>query len=409
MDKNIIKSVFKEYLLPIDEKAISKMANHSEIDKYVKKLDILTFLKLFIYAQLNQTSSLTDMSFNLKHDQSLQRELGLKSISASQLSRKLRDIPPGIFQAVMHHLVQKVHQTFGIKEGNKILGKIHLIDSSTLTLCLGQHPWAPKNKFTAGVKIHTRIVYHDGMTYPDKLIITPARPSDLSQLDPLIVNEKGAIHVFDRGYFDFSKFEDYCTKGIRFVTRIKENTVIRVIEEVPVPPDSSILREAVVFLGKMKHPLRLIETVDSEGNRIEIIINDAKMPANDVSKLYRNRWQIELFFKWMKQHTVLKKCYGKSENAVHNQIYLAMITYCLTLLMKKKIQYKGSLLSMKKYVASYGLECFSQFLKEIFRPSKRTSLGRRKYDHELIFKETVEQMERGEHFRFFNTTYTATI
>ncbi|MCT1901610.1 transposase [Oceanobacillus sojae] len=85
---------------------------------------------------------------------------------------------------------------------------------------------------------------------------------------------------------------------------------------------------------KMKHPVQLVETVDSKGNEIRIICNDAKVNAQEISDLYRNRWQIELFFKWVKQHLVIKKLYGKSENAVYNQLFLAMITFCLTLLMK---------------------------------------------------------------------------
>jgi hypothetical protein len=396
MDKNSTKTVFKKYLHPMDGDILSKMATHLGLDKYVKKLDTLTFVKLFIYAQIQQTSSLTNISFELRHNPSLQKELDLKTISTSQLSRKLRDIPPAILQAALNHLIQKIRQTFGSKEANKMLDKLHLIDSSTLTLCLSQYPWAPKNSYTSGIKMHTRVVYHDGETYPDKIMITPARPSDLSQLDSLMVNESGALHVFDRGYFDFKKFEDYCVKGIRFVTRIKENTVIKVVEEVPVPKNSPIQREAVVFLGKMKHPLRLIETIDSEGKRIEIIVNDAKLTAVEVSTLYRNRWKIELFFKWMKQHTVLKKSYGKSENAVHNQIYLAMIAFCLTLLMKRNLKYMASLLSLKKYIASYSLKSYFCFLKEIFTPPERTTKGRKRNEHERIFQETMEQVERGE-------------
>ncbi|MGM7721573.1 IS4 family transposase [Metabacillus sp. Hm71] len=261
---------------------------------------------------MHQISSLTDISFQLNNNRALQEELGLKSISKSQLSRKLRDSPPEILQAVLNHLIQKVCQVIGLKETNRILGKLHLIDSSTITLCLSQHPWASKNRFTAGIKMHTRVVHHGGITYPDRLILTPARPADQTQLDHFIVNEHGALHIFGRGYFDFSKFEEFFVKGIRFVTRIKENTVIQVVEEVPVPSDSSIKREAIVYLGKEKYPLRLIETVDSEGNTNEIIANDAKITAEVISILYRNRWKIELFFKWMKQQTVLKvfSCIG---------------------------------------------------------------------------------------------------
>lgn len=150
------------------------------------------------------------------------------------------------------------------------------------------------------------------------MIVTSARPADVTQLDALIVEEQGALHVFDRGYFDFEKFDEYCAKRIRSVTRLKENTVIQVIDEVPVDPGSAIIREAVVKIGKMKHPLRLVETKDTQGNLIRIVMNDAKISAEEISDLYRNRWQIELFFKWMKQHFVVKRILGQSAQAVEN-------------------------------------------------------------------------------------------
>ncbi len=246
----------------------------------------------------------------------------------------------------MHHLIQKLHQILGPKKAEKSLGKIHLIDSSTLSMCLSQYEWADFRDTKSGVKMHTSVVFCNGETFPNDVIITPARPADETQLDALIVLDKNALHVFDRGYFNFEKFDFYCAIGIRFVTRIKTNTVVHVIEELRVDPSSSILRDAIVRIGKMKHPLRLIETVDSEGNNISIVCNDAKISAQEISDLYRTRWQIELFFKWVKQHLVLKKLYGKSQNAVFNQIYIAMIVFCLTLLIKHKLGYRGTLLEM---------------------------------------------------------------
>lgn len=395
MDKNNTKTVFNKYLHPMDEGVLNKMAEHLELDKYVKKLKVIPFVKLFTYAQLKQISSLTDISLELNTTPKLQNEIGLKSISKSQLSRKLSDISPNIFQAVLKHLIQKVRQKYGVVKGNQKLRKLYLIDSSTVTLSLKEHPWAPKNRYTSGVKLHTRVVFYDDVTYLDDIIVTAARPADLTQLDALIVNKHGTFHVFDRGYFDFKTFEKLCSEGIRFATRIKENTVIKVVEEVPVPKNSSIIREAVVFLGKMKHPLRLIETVDCEGKQIQIIVNDAKIPAEEVSTIYRNRWKIELFYKWMKQHRVLKTMYGKSQNAVHNQVYMAMIAFCLTLLLQADLMYKGTLLVLRKHIAKFILDRYPDLTEELFKPPSRTSEGRKSYDHEKIFKETLIEAEKG--------------
>lgn len=114
---------------------------------------------------------------------------------------------------------------------------------------------------------------------------------------------------------------------------------------------SSVAREFIHYkrIRCLKHPVRLIEAVDNEGKHLQIIVNDANIPAEEVSMIYRNRWKIELFYKWMKQHMVLKTMYGKSSNAVYNQVYMAMIAFCLTLLLQADLLYKGTLLELKTY------------------------------------------------------------
>lgn len=396
MDNHTIKTVFNKYIHPIDSKVFTRMIEHAGIDKYVKKLDVLTFTKIFLYAQLMKLPSLIRISEVLKRKKNVQRIVGIESISASQLSRKQGDIPPEVFQVLMHHLIQQLHQKVGLRAANKALGKIHLIDSSTISLCLSQYRWADFRDTKAGVKMHTSVVFCDGITYPNEVIITPARPADYTQLDALIVPDKDALHAFDRGYFDFDTFDSYCETGIRFATRIKVNTIVNVIEELPVNPASSIIREAIVKIGKMKHPLRLVETLDSEGNKISIVCNDAKMSAQEISDLYRSRWQIELFFKWIKQHLVLKKLYGKSANAVFNQIYIAIITFCLTLLMKKEVGYKGTLLQMLNAIHDFWSEKVSALIKDLFKKPERSSKGRRRLGHDRIFEETLAQYNTGD-------------
>ncbi len=115
MDNNTIKSVFKEYIHPLDSKVIQKVVDHAGIDKYVKKLNVLTFTRLFIYAQLKELPNLRRVSENVSRKKTVQRQVGIKSISKSQLSRKFGDIPSDIFQVILHHLIQKLHQTLGPK------------------------------------------------------------------------------------------------------------------------------------------------------------------------------------------------------------------------------------------------------------------------------------------------------
>jgi len=405
MDNNTIKTVFKEYIHPLDSKVIQKMIDHAQIDKYVKKLDVLTFTNAFIYAQLKNLDSLQRISDTINRKKTVQRLVGIESISKSQLSRKNGDIPPEIFQIILHHLIQKLHQVLGPKKAEKALRKLNLIDSSTISMCISQYEWADFRETKAGVKMNTSINFCDGVSYPNKMIPTPARPADETQLDALIVPDKDVLNVFDRGYFNFIKFDVYCDNGIRFVTRIKINTVVHVIEELPVDPSSPITRHAIVKIGNMKNTLQLVETIDSEGNKIRIVCNDAKVSAQEISDVYRNRWQIELFFKWVKQHLVIKKLYGKSENAVYNQLYLAMITFCLTLLMKTKLGYKGTLLEMFHWVRDCWSKSMTTFISVVFKEPERSSGGRRRLNHEQIFKETVAQFESGDVAHLDDLTY----
>lgn len=249
------------------------------------------------------------------------------------------------------------------------LNRLYLIDSSTISMCLSLYRWAKFRKTKSGVKLHLRLVLCDQEIYPDKAIITPAKPADKTQMDNLVVVEKDALNVFDRGYLDYKKFDNYCATGIRFVSRLKHNALVEILEEREVVPGSPIKNDRIVRLGKagitqMEYPLRQIETEDSNGNPVVIITNDFKMSAEEIADIYRYRWQIELFFKWIKQHLCIKHLYGTSPVAVENQILTALITYCLLKLLQLKVGYRGSLLTIKLLLEQCLYEPLSKFHTE---------------------------------------------
>lgn len=412
MDKHTTTSTLMEYLAPMNMEKVRQLIERSGLDRYTKKLDTLTFSQLFIYAQLHQIPSLTDISLTLNNNEDLQKELRLESISASQLSRKLAAIPASLLEKVFTHIVDKVMGDMGIKKGTQELGQINLIDASTISMCLSQYRWAEFRETKAGMKIHMRVVFCDDHVIPNKAVLTPAKPADKTQMDALVVSDPNALNVFDRGYVDYRKFDRYSEAGTRFVTRLKTNAQMTVIEEKTVDPDSPIDREAIVRLGnpytyQMKHTLRLIETTDSEGNKITIITNDQQASAEEIGDLYRKRWQIELFFKWLKQHLKIKRFYGHSDNAVYNQIRIAMITFCLSLLMKRKTAYEGSLFHIHKLVRLCWLDPLNVFIRKLFKKPKKSryAKGRQAWNIKTIFKETVEQYEKGEIDHLNDLTY----
>jgi hypothetical protein len=292
---------------------------------------------------------------------------------------------------------------FGRKNGfanlEKQLGSLYLIDSTTISLCLTKYPWAQFRKTKSGIKAHLRLRFSDDGSIPDEMVFTPAKCSDRTQMDSLVVDEAGALNVFDRGYNDYTKFDEYSDKGILFVTRLKSNAVIEYVADNPAALDSVIDSDQIVRLGtgcnRMQHDLRLIQTKDSEGNQVMILSNDFERSAEEIGDIYRHRWQIEIFFKWLKQHLTVKHLYSTGYQAVENQILLALITYCILALLKIETGFNGSLRALQRLLKTCLYETFDSFLRKLFK-EKRKSKGRRKIDHQQIFDAILRQVITGE-------------
>jgi hypothetical protein len=365
------------------------------VDKYVKKLDAIKLFQLLSHAQLEQCKGLRDISNSLNNGQ-LSQSVGLESISHSQISRRLNTMPTDVFQLIFEDLIKHAGTKMGFEKIRNDLGRIYLIDASVISLCLSRYNWAVYRKTKGGVKLHLRLRLFEEGVLPDHAEITPAKPSDRSQMDNLVVEEQDAINIFDRGYIDYKKFDDYCENGVRFVTRLKSNAVIDVQQELQVAPGSTIERDCIVTLGgtltKMKHPVRLIEVIDTEGNPITIVTNDLSMAAEEISDLYRYRWQIELFFKWLKQNLHVKHMFGLSKQAVENQLFIALVTYCLMMIIKLNSGYDGPLLTVKRLLRVCLYDSIETLLRKLNYKSKRTSRGRRRLDHEIVFQQTLKQV-----------------
>jgi IS4 transposase len=378
MNKDTLLSSFGKWVAPINSVKFQEHVDEMQLDKYGKKLTTQAYLFLFLHAQIQQREGLRAIADDALNED-FQQELNLTSISAAQLSRKHRQVSTDLLSEIFVDLVHKIRlQTHPL--GHRQTLKI--IDSSTISLCLSQYSWAEFRKTKGGFKIHLRLVFADEQTvYPEKVIMTPAGSHDRTQMEALI-DEEGAMYVFDRGYMDFEKFDRYCDNGLFFASRLKKNTVTRVLKSYDVASDSPILSDARVAVGtpqkRMDNVVRLIETTDSEGNIIRIITNRFDLKAEEIGDIYRHRWAIELFFKWIKQHVRIKKFYGQTETAVQNQVYLALITYCLMVLIQLETKTKHSLLQMKRWLNVFLWKSSRKWLKQISRRPKRTSKGRQK-------------------------------
>src|SRR5699024_4521880 len=156
--------------------------------------------------------------------------------------------------------------------------------------------------------------------------------------------DKDALYVFDRGYVDYQRFDHMTDEGYFFISRIKKNAVVREIESFPVSKESNVLSDQMIYLGtpqsRTENVFRLIKVVDTKGKILRIITNRFDLSPEKVSDIYKSRWAIELFFKWLKQHVNIQHFYGTSENAVLNQIYIALIAYCLHVLIQLETKSK---------------------------------------------------------------------
>jgi hypothetical protein len=397
MDQDTTQSTFNQVLkqFPYDE--FLRFITDFGVDKYIRKLFVIKLLYILIIAQISKIESLRELAGKVKNDLALQKIVKLDSISASQLSRRLRDIKSTFwadtFIAVSKATLVKT-AAFAYREPKE--NRIHIIDSSTISLCLTKFRWADFRKTKSGIKLHQRLQIQNGGSYPDKAILTPAKVSDKSQLDELVTTDPDALNVFDRGYVDYKKWDEYCNAGIRFVTRLKEGALVDVIEQHPIAGTN--MTESTVTLGNpkttgMKYQLRLIQTRDGEGNPIIILTNDFSMDVFEISEIYRLRWQVELFFKWLKQHLRVKRFFGTSDSAVYGQIWIALITYCLLMTTRLTLPVKKTLLETMRLVADHLYSSYSVLIEILKKPPARTSRGRRKYGHSESFNLLIKQIE----------------
>lgn len=402
MDNYTIKSTISELLKAINEQTFSKLINVTDLDKYVKKLTAHKFLQLLIIAQLNETKSLTRLTKKLKDEQEFQTHLCLDTISTSQLSRKLGGLSPKVYEKIFRHLVLRIHSKMKNTPIIRDIGLLQVIDSTTMSMSLSQYPWATFRKTKAGVRLHLRVVVTKDVTAPDKAIMLPAKHADRTQMNELIEIDPNALYLFDRGYVDYKQFDQLCHENVRFITRLKKNAEVEVLSEQKPDTENLIFKDQEVFLGKtqsgtkMTHPVRLIETLDGEGNLVKIVTSCFDLSAKEIGDLYRYRWKIETFFKWMKQHLKIKSFYGQSSNAVYNQIWIALITYCLSVLMKQNVNYDGPLLEVKDTLRNLLFKGFDAFIQALFRKPTRTSKGRKKHHWEDEFRIIEQQFNEGE-------------
>jgi IS4 transposase len=203
-------------------------------------------------------------------------------------------------------------------------------------------------------KFHLRLVFmENGCSYPDQAVLTNAKEHDRGQLE-VLVDDKECMYVFDRGYLDYERFDRMTDEGYFFVSRLRKNAVVRSLEHFELPEDSVVMSDEMIVIGtaqnRSENVFRLLKVLDSKGNQLNLITNRFDLSADEIAELYKSRWGIELFFKWVKQHLNIKKFYAQSQQGVNNQVYIALIVYCLNVLAQLRTNSKRTYLQISRYL-----------------------------------------------------------
>jgi hypothetical protein len=224
---------------------------------------------------------------------------------------------------------------------------LYALDSTTIDLCLSLFPWARFRRHKAAVKMHTLLDLHGNI--PTFIRITDGRVHDVNILDE-ILPETGAFYVMDRGYIDFERLYVFTLCAAFFVVRTKENILLQRRYSHPVDPSTGVRSDHTVILTAIDSakaypdPLRRVSYFDAQTNqRLKFLTNNFVLPALTIAQIYKCRWQVELFFKWIKQHLRIKAFYGTSENAVKTQIWIAVSIYVLVAIVRKRLGLEASL------------------------------------------------------------------
>lgn len=315
-----------------------------ESDKYSKGFSTWDHLIAMVFAQISGCRSLRELEVGFNSHETSHYHLGTGQIKRSTLADANSKRSPEVFASVCSHLMQQVHRALR-KELKTFL---YLLDSSPIPLKgLGYDDWTldNTNSRTQGLKLH--LLFSADISSPVSAEITAPNVNDIEMVKNLDI-EKGATYVFDKGYCDYNWWHQIHKNGAKFVTRLKKNAGITVIEERRIPRNAVgiILEDAKVQFKnrrpgghRINHyhgtPLRKI-VVDRPDKKTPLVIatNDFKRSALAIAELYKRRWEIELFFKWLKQNLRLKKFLGRNENAVKIQIFTALISYLLVMIYK---------------------------------------------------------------------------
>jgi len=341
--------VFAQLIEHLPHKEFQKCVARYRGDRYAKNFSCWDQYLAMAFAQLTYRESLRDIETCLGAVGGKLYHMGFRaSVARSTLADANESRDWRIYADFAQTLIATARRLYARDAmGVDLDESLYALDSTTIDLCLALFPWARFRRRKAAVKMHTLLDLRGNI--PAFVHITDGKVHDVNVLDQ-IVPEAGAFYVMDRGYIDFERLFVLTLSAAFFVVRTKSNVLLQRRYSHPVDKSTGVRSDQTVILSSFESasvypdPLRRVSYFDAEtGKRLKFLTNNFTLPALTIAAIYKQRWQVELFFKWIKQHLRIKAFYGTSENAVKTQIWIAVSVYVLVAIVRKRLGLEASL------------------------------------------------------------------
>ena len=349
---NTGKTLFAQLMDFLPWTTFSRYVTHYGGDRGVRTLPCAEQFRIMAFAQLTYRESLRDIEVCLTAQAGKLYHMGLRdAVRRSTLADANETRDWRIYADFAQRLIEQARKLYAQEDlGLDLTNTVYALDSTTIDLCLSVFPWAHFRTTKAAVKMHTLLDLRGNI--PSFIHVSDGKLHDVHALD-LVMPEAGAIYVMDRGYVDFARLHTLHLAGSFFVTRSKSNMDFHRVYSMPTDRSTGIICDQRIaldgFYTKQDYPaqLRRVRFNDLEtGKTLVFLTNQMTFPAATICALYKSRWQVELFFKWIKQHLRIKRFFGTSENAVKTQIWIAVSVYVLVAIIKKRLNLDASLYTL---------------------------------------------------------------
>lgn len=354
-----------------------KLVADYSADKGIRHFSTWNLLQVMLVVHLTAKRSLRNICDSMRSKMNYWYHLGFHSVSRNNLSYALMHRSSEIFEKTFYVFLSRIHKAYGMRKDKrfKFKNRLKTIDSTLVSVCLSMFSWAAFRKAKGGIRLH---VMYDNQNYlPEFMIITNGKRHDIKEADKIPIAEK-SIYVFDRGYFCYDFMRKINENRAFYVTRAKKNTQYRVVRRNR-NHDECIKADWIVKVTGLKsrvysEPLRIVKFYDTERKRtFSFMTNNFSLSAKTIADIYKSRWDIELFFKWIKQNLKVKTFLGTSENAVRIQIWTALLLFLLVEYIRFISKTSFPLVRVYRYLSDNAFHNYNLFclLRDHLFPERR--------------------------------------